>query len=143
MTERSGSPAGPRDEVQRSDREFPAVEVCGLAITDCRIDDVEVILERAITERQPVTLATINLDFLRLAAHSERLTTTLQAIDHRFADGGVAKSNDPANATAIESIDRRGSFAHLDYRANLLARHEQVLLDLAAPEQPGQQSRDA
>ena len=68
---------------------FATVDVCGLAITDCRVHEVVDILERALADdnHPPMALATVNLDFLRMAAGDTELFATLRAFDHCFADG--------------------------------------------------------
>jgi len=67
---------------------FPTVDVRGLAITACRLDDVRAIIQAAIDGRTPAqALATVNLDFLRLADGSPDFRAALQGCGHRFADG--------------------------------------------------------
>ncbi len=67
---------------------FAKVVVDGIPITRCRTDDVRTILERALSgEGRPRRLATVNLDFLRLASETPELAEALRAGDHNFADG--------------------------------------------------------
>ncbi len=71
---------------------FRRVAVSGMAITDCRMQDVETIIAEAIENRrakktEPLHLATVNLSFLRLAAEREDLRNVLAQCDHLFADG--------------------------------------------------------
>ncbi|HYE06780.1 MAG TPA: WecB/TagA/CpsF family glycosyltransferase [Planctomycetota bacterium] len=67
---------------------FPRVAVCGHVLTVCRMADVRGMLARAIAGSDaPIALATLNLDFLRLADESPPLHAALAAFTHRFADG--------------------------------------------------------
>lgn len=72
---------------EREDAE--RVDVCGTAITRCRRDDVRHMIARACAERRgrPVTLATVNLDFLRLADEDAAFADLLDRFTHRVADG--------------------------------------------------------
>lgn len=64
------------------------VDVAGVPITGCRLPDVEQIVADAVAERTgPLHLATVNLDFLRIASEDAELTRVLSECDHCFADG--------------------------------------------------------
>jgi N-acetylglucosaminyldiphosphoundecaprenol N-acetyl-beta-D-mannosaminyltransferase len=68
--------------------ELPRVDICGQRISVCRMADVEGLIDGAVRRGpKPLALATLNLDFLRLADGSPELAATLAAFDHRFADG--------------------------------------------------------
>ncbi len=67
---------------------FAKVAVCGHAVTVCRMADVGDILARAVAGAEPpVALATLNLDFLRLADELPALRSALDGFTYRFADG--------------------------------------------------------
>jgi N-acetylglucosaminyldiphosphoundecaprenol N-acetyl-beta-D-mannosaminyltransferase len=67
---------------------FPRVEIDGLPITACSVNDVETILDDAVEGRTgPLRLATVNLNFLRLANENAELKEILLRSDFNFADG--------------------------------------------------------
>lgn len=66
---------------------FPRVDVRDLPITVCTTDDVRDIMATAITTREPCRIATVNLDFLRLADERRDVRQALLDCEHRFADG--------------------------------------------------------
>ena len=67
---------------------FTHALVDGLPITHCRTAEVESICAAAIGgTTAPARIATVNLDFLRLAAHDQVLRRCLEGCTHLFADG--------------------------------------------------------
>lgn len=66
---------------------FPRVDVRGLPITVCTTAEVREFIAAAITTRAPCRIATVNLDFLRLADERHDVRQALLACEHRFADG--------------------------------------------------------
>ena len=68
--------------------DVPTVEIDGLPISLCTMNDVEGILDEAVRgEVGPLRLATVNLDFLRLASRDVELKRILKGSHHNFADG--------------------------------------------------------
>jgi N-acetylglucosaminyldiphosphoundecaprenol N-acetyl-beta-D-mannosaminyltransferase len=64
------------------------IEIDGLPITACAMSDVERILGEAVAGATgPLRLATVNLDFLRLASRDPGLRDILRQSHHNFADG--------------------------------------------------------
>lgn len=64
------------------------IEIDGLPITACTVRDVERILAEAVAGATgPLRLATVNLDFLRLASRDAELRDILRRSHHNFADG--------------------------------------------------------
>ena len=66
---------------------FPQVDVRGLPITVCKTVEVRGIITTAIEARQLCRVATVNLDFLRLADERPEVQQALLDCEHRFADG--------------------------------------------------------
>lgn len=66
---------------------FPKVDVRGLPITVCKTVEVRDIITSAIDARQLCRIATVNLDFLRLADERREVQQALLDCEHRFADG--------------------------------------------------------
>jgi exopolysaccharide biosynthesis WecB/TagA/CpsF family protein len=68
--------------------ELRRIEIDGLPITACTVGDVELILDEAVSGATgPLRLATVNLDFLRLASRDPGLHEILRRSHHNFADG--------------------------------------------------------
>jgi N-acetylglucosaminyldiphosphoundecaprenol N-acetyl-beta-D-mannosaminyltransferase len=66
---------------------FSQVDVRGLPITVCKTADVRDIIATAIEARESCRIATVNLDFLRLADERPEVQQALLDCEHRFADG--------------------------------------------------------
>lgn len=67
--------------------DHPRVPIRGLPITACRLQDVRGIIAAAVECRRICRIATVNLDFLRLADERPEVREALLACEHRFADG--------------------------------------------------------
>ena len=94
----------PALQTPKSDQ-FSRVPVVDLHITACTNDDVHTIISEAISGAlPPQQLATVNLDFLRLADSDPELRAVLMRSSHCFADGwpiiSLAASNGPHPARA-------------------------------------------
>lgn len=77
--------SGPDITMDKAD--FRRVDVAGIPITDCRLDDLRGLIAGAITTRTQLQLATVNLDFLRLSARRPELRAVLQHRSLCVADG--------------------------------------------------------
>ena len=78
-----------RSHTTRIMQRYPKVQVGpGVPVTACKTDDAMLLLAYTLaTSTAPKALATVNLDFLRLAAERRELRETLKDFDHCFADG--------------------------------------------------------
>ena len=63
------------------------VDVAGIPISDCHLEDLQGIIGAAITSRNRLHIATVNLDFLRLAARRPALRAVLRHQSLCVADG--------------------------------------------------------
>ena len=69
------------------DNQFQKINVQEIPITVCRLNDIENIIENAINEKSPKTLATTNLNHLRLAHENIEFKNILLKFSNCFADG--------------------------------------------------------
>ena len=98
---------------------FRSVDVRGLAIAECTLDDIERVIVDAVLLKQRCRIATINLDFLRLAAEDAELQNILDRFEYRVADGWpiieLAKIKGhhlPERVTGADLVPRIMNWAH-------------------------------
>ena len=68
-------------------RQYQKVNILDIPITICRLNDVEEIIAEAINKKESTSIATPNLNHLRLSTESSEFKNILLSFNHCFADG--------------------------------------------------------